>query len=240
MSTRLGICVGGAALFMWFLARQSRRRARPLKQADTPGDTFSEENAAPPIKVGPTLPIGGFHRRQLPAPAIALSSTEGRAMLKTAMAESSMEIFFRLAEAFHTQAEPAFCGLGTLVVVLNALEVDPGEIMVGPWRWYSESMLDCCVELEEVRERGLTFDEWSCLARCQGLVVDAVQAEESTLEAFRASVVGVCARMDAVVCVTYSRKPLGQAGDGHFSPIGGYHAPCAPHAGPAPPVALLR
>ncbi|KAL3892690.1 MAG: hypothetical protein SGPRY_014882, partial [Prymnesium sp.] len=47
-------------------------------------------------------------------------------------------------------AEPAYCGLGTLVNVLNALEVDPGIKSIGSWRWYSEEMLDCCVDLEEV------------------------------------------------------------------------------------------
>ena len=71
----------------------------------------------------PTLPVAGFHRRALPSPAIAMSSEEGRRLHKEAMAGGGMEIFFRLAEAFHTQAEPAYCGLGTLVTVLNALEI---------------------------------------------------------------------------------------------------------------------
>ena len=86
----------------------------------------------------PTLPAAGFHRRTLPAPAIGMSSEEGRKLHKEAMSEGGMEIFFRLAEAFHTQAEPAYCGLGTLVTVLNALEIDPGTVLIGAWRWYSE------------------------------------------------------------------------------------------------------
>eukprot|EP00964_Phaeocystis_antarctica_P026928 scaffold15154_cov75-Phaeocystis_antarctica.AAC.2 len=73
-------------------------------------------------------------------------------------------------QVFETQSEPAFCGLGTLVTALNALEVDPGELWKGPWRWYDAKMLwfglgydarmlDCCVDLDEIAERGLTFDE---------------------------------------------------------------------------------
>ena len=65
--------------------------------------------------------------------------------IKEAMAAGGMECFFRLAEAFHTQNEPAYCGLGTLVMVLNALEVDPGEVWKGSWRWYEEKMLGCCM-----------------------------------------------------------------------------------------------
>jgi len=114
-----------------------------------------------------------------------------------------MEAFFRVAEAFRTQDEPAFCGLGTLVTALNALEVygtcgqtsadhvcclsertclpgrarssldpacqvDPGEVWKGTWRWYVETMLDCCVDIETVKAHGITWDTWACLARCQG------------------------------------------------------------------------
>lgn len=42
-----------------------------------------------------------------------------------------MESYFRLAEQFRTQDEPAFCGLSTLTMVLNALAVDPGRVWKG-------------------------------------------------------------------------------------------------------------
>lgn len=31
----------------------------------------------------------------------------------------------------------------------------------GPWRWYHESMLDCCTPLEVVRAKGITMDKVS-------------------------------------------------------------------------------
>ena len=37
-----------------------------------------------------------------------------------------MEIYFLLAPQLLTQDEPAYCGLSSLVMVLNALAVDPG------------------------------------------------------------------------------------------------------------------
>ena len=67
----------------------------------------------------PTLP--SFYKRPLPPGCIAFSSEEGRRVFREALALGTMEGFFALAEQFHTQAEPAFCGLGTLVTVLNAL-----------------------------------------------------------------------------------------------------------------------
>ena len=39
-----------------------------------------------------------------------------------------MGCFFRLIGQFRTQDEPAFCGLGSLARVLNALNVDPMRI----------------------------------------------------------------------------------------------------------------
>lgn len=36
-----------------------------------------------------------------------------------------MEGFFNLISHFQTQSEPAYCGLATLAMVLNALAIDP-------------------------------------------------------------------------------------------------------------------
>lgn len=163
-----------------------------------------------------------FHRRALPANAIAFSSPEGRGLFSEALATDGMNGYFPLAEQFHTQSEPAFCGPGSLVVALNALSIDPGRQWKGPWRWFSEEMLDCCVPLTDVRERGVDVDEFACLARCNGADVEIHRGDVSSLEAWRAAVV-TAASGEAVVVASYDRAAMGQTGSGHFSPIGGYH-----------------
>lgn len=194
---------------------------RPLKSEDDRLAAPSIPSQAPPK---PSLPVGGFHRRPLPPPSIAFSSPDGKDKFKQSLANGDAEIFFRLSEAFRTQDEPAFCGLGTLVTALNALEVDPGKIWKGSWRWYAESLLDCCVDLEEIKQNGISWDEWLCIARCQGLRVDAHRAEASSIDSFRSAVRRCSASDTAILCVAYSRGALGQVGDGHYSPIGAYHA----------------
>ncbi len=164
-----------------------------------------------------------LYRRPLPADATAFSSPAGRRLFAEALAAGGLDGYFPLAEQFHTQSEPAFCGLGSLVVALNALAIDPGRLWKGPWRWFSEDLLDCCVSLEEVRRRGLDLDEVTCLARCNGAAVDLYRAETSDLTAWRASLTAA-ARGDGVVIASYNRANLDQTGEGHFSPIGGYHA----------------
>lgn len=132
--------------------------------------------------------------------------------------------YFPLAEQFHTQAEPAFCGLGTLVIILNALSIDPQRIWKGVWRWYGEEFLDCCQPLPSIKNNGITFDEFVCLARCNGAIATPYRYHQSHLTEFRETVQHVCSTPEGIhLVVAYSRKTLGQTGDGHFSPIGGYH-----------------
>jgi glutathione gamma-glutamylcysteinyltransferase len=164
-----------------------------------------------------------FHRRTLPTNAIAFSSPEGRAVFTEALATDGLKGYFLLAEQFHTQSDPTFCGLGSLVVALNSLSIDPGRVWKGPWRWFSEEMLDCCSPLDDVRARGVDIDEFACLARCNGADAEIHRGGDATLQAWREAL-ETAASGQAVVVAAYDRAALGQTGSGHFSPIGGYHA----------------
>ena len=161
------------------------------------------------------------YRRPLPNDAIAFSSPDGRRLFAEASGEGGMDGYFALAEQFHTQSDPAFCGLGSLVVALNALAIDPERPWKGPWRWFAEDLLDCCVPLAEVRRRGLHLDELECLARCNGADVATFRADTAGIDDWR-NALALAARGDAVIVASYDRAALGQTGSGHFSPIGGY------------------
>jgi glutathione gamma-glutamylcysteinyltransferase len=164
-----------------------------------------------------------LYRRPLPAESIAFSSPEGRRIFGEALAAGEMDGYFPLAEQFHTQSDPSFCGLGSLVVALNALAIDPGRLWKGPWRWFAEDLLDCCVPLAEVKQRGLDLDELACLARCNGADVDLERADAADVAAWRQALTA-SARGESVVIAAYDRAAMGQTGSGHFSPVGGYHA----------------
>jgi glutathione gamma-glutamylcysteinyltransferase len=163
--------------------------------------------------------------RPLPADLAALDSAEGRTLFGEALLGGTLQGYFRLAQQFHTQAEPAFCGLGSLVCALNALGIDPRRRWKGPWRWFSEELLDCCKSLDDVRRFGLTLDEVACLARCSGADVTVRRPLGAAAAAFREDLRSATAADDGpVLIVNYSRKTVAQTGDGHFSPIAGYHA----------------
>lgn len=168
-----------------------------------------------------------FHGRPLPADQPALAGPRGRVLFREALLSGHAESFFPLVSHLHTQAEPAWCGLGSLVTALNALAIDPGRTLKGPWRYFGEALLDCCKSLDATTAEGLTLTEVACLARCNGARVDVVHASGAdALERFRAELVqSVRASEGRFIVANYDRKPLGQTGSGHFSPLAAWHEP---------------
>ncbi|XP_058101558.1 glutathione gamma-glutamylcysteinyltransferase 1-like [Magnolia sinica] len=171
------------------------------------------------------MAVAGLYRRVLPSPpAIEFASSEGKQLFNEALQNGNMEGFFKLISYFQTQSEPAYCGLASLSVVLNALAIDPGRKWKGPWRWFDESMLDCCEPLEKVKAEGITFGKVACLARCAGAKVESFRTNQSTIDDFRKHVIRCSSSEDCHLITSYHRGPFKQTGSGHFSPIGGYHA----------------
>ncbi|KAJ3013561.1 hypothetical protein HKX48_005671 [Thoreauomyces humboldtii] len=192
---------------------------RPLR--DSSADVLSS------ITTVPTPPHPSnqtFYRRELPPNLHSFTSPAGRTLFKESVAAGTAEIYFSLSGNFTMQSEPAYCGLGSLAMVLNALAVDPGRRWKGVWRWYSDEMLECCAPREQIRKKGMTFTELACLARCNGLRVTAKRADQVSRDQFKKDLARVSASEDTHMVVSFSRKTLGQTGDGHFSPIGAYHA----------------
>jgi glutathione gamma-glutamylcysteinyltransferase len=174
-----------------------------------------------------------FYQRKLPVETcVAFASREGKNIFRSALEHGGLKSFYNVIEQHHTQTEPAFCGVSTLVLVLNALAVDPGQHWKGPWRWYEERMLNCCLDLEEIKNSGITLRDFQCLALCQGLTVDLQYCDDKTsLDDFRRAVEAACVEREGetdevadlqVLVVSYNRKILKQTGSGHFSPVAAY------------------
>ncbi|XP_022758471.1 glutathione gamma-glutamylcysteinyltransferase 3-like isoform X4 [Durio zibethinus] len=94
----------------------------------------------------------------------------------------------------------------------------------GPWRWFDDSMLDCCEPLEKIKSQGVTFGKVACLAVCNGAQVEPFRTDQSSLDDFRKRVISCTSSEDCHLIVSYNRAVFKQTGTGHFSPIGGYHA----------------
>ncbi|GAA5906077.1 phytochelatin synthase family protein [Sporobolomyces salmoneus] len=177
----------------------------------------------------PSLASKTFYKRPLPDSCIAFNSPPGRQIFAQALSEGNLDSYFLLSQHFLTQNEPAYCALGTLAMILNALEMDPQRVWKGSWRFYDQDMLDCCRPLSDIAQVGLTLAEFACLANCNGLrarvqsppVGMTEESRKKAIEQFRRDLVKA-SRGKEVMALSYSRKVLGQTGTGHFSPIGGY------------------
>ncbi|KAK8962912.1 Glutathione gamma-glutamylcysteinyltransferase 1 [Platanthera guangdongensis] len=203
------------------------------------------------------MAVGGLYRRILPSPpAIEFASSEGKQLFSEALQCGTMEGFFKLISSFQTQSEPAYCGLASLSMVLNALSIDPGRkwkadtllVFTGcpmlflsffypnryfepyihkffctllralfgaldkpcPWRWFDESMLDCCEPLEKVKAEGITFGKVACLAHCSGAKVKAYRTNQSSLDDFRDYIIRCTSSEEWHLIASYHRKPFKQ------------------------------
>jgi glutathione gamma-glutamylcysteinyltransferase len=197
----------------------------------------------PPPLPKPTYSV---HKRVLPATLIALSSPEGRQLLVESLANQTAESYWSLTEQFVNQSDPAFCGVTTLLMVLNAMNMDPNVRWKGGWRYYGDEdvlLQRCCLNAERIRRVGITMEQFMTLGCCHGMritmkrpavVLDEetkrlppMSAPHYTLEEFRKDIQQTLDsrfnKENAILVSSFSRAALKQTGDGHFSPIAAYH-----------------
>ena len=107
----------------------------------------------------------------MPPNLVPLSSKSGKIRFSQSLSLGYAESYFPLAEQFTNQSDPAFCGVTTLCVILNAMALDPNVRWRGGWRWYGDDSMvlnNCCLSGERVRRGGINVEEFVSLGRCQG------------------------------------------------------------------------
>ena len=101
-------------------------------QCEIPPSTLTEE-LPPPLPE----PKYSFHKRLMPSNLTALSSRAGRRRFLEALSSDKAEAYLPLAEQFLNQSDPAYCGITTLAMILNACAVDPNV----RWRGYVQETI---------------------------------------------------------------------------------------------------
>lgn len=87
--------------------------------------------------------------------------------------------------------------------------------VAGPWRWFDDSMLDCCEPLVKIKAEGISFGKLACLAHCNGAEVQAFRSNESTIDDFRRYVIQCADSEDCHMITSYHR--------GHFKQVTRFH-----------------
>jgi hypothetical protein len=129
---------------------------------------------------------------------------------------------------FVTQQTQAFCGVASIVMVLNALAVPaPESAALSPFSAFDQDNFfsertEAVLPRAVLERQGMTLDELGLLIAAFGLHADVQHASDTTLDHFRRAMMDILATEDRFVIVNYLRSALGQKTGGHISPLAAY------------------
>lgn len=163
----------------------------------------------------------------LPRSLIAFNSAEGEQLLLESKARKD---YWNLSMQFVTQNNQAYCGVASIVMVLNALSIPaPVALEYSPYHvftqdnFFNNEQTKRVISPEVVSRQGMTLEQLGQLLESYPVKVEVYHASESSLEKFRSSVVANLKQPDNFVLVNYLRKSMGQEKGGHISPIAAYN-----------------
>jgi hypothetical protein len=154
----------------------------------------------------------------LPSSLIALESPAGRELL----AESAfIADYERLAANFVSQSRPAFCGVASSVITLNALRNPTPPLDQSTFFTDSASKIK---DPLRVTLSGMALGQLADFLRAHGAEATVVYASDTDIDSFRSIARRNLMTSGDFVLVNYQRAELGQVEMGHISPLAAYNA----------------
>ena len=163
----------------------------------------------------------------LPGNLIDLRSGQGERLLHDS---DAMEAFIPLSSNFITQKTQAYCGVASMVMVLNALQLPaPAVPECDPYHTFTQDNLlneqtDRILPRDVLAKQGMTLDQLGGMLASQPVTVEVHHAADSTPGAFRTSARDHLSTEGQFVIINYLRKAIGQERGGHISPLAAYDA----------------
>ena len=169
--------------------------------------------------------VGHAQTLKLPDNLIGFSTAAGEADFAEADAR---EAYFPLSSNFLTQKTQAFCGVASIVMVLNALGVPaPSVPEYEPYHTYTQdNVLNASTEAilprDVIAKQGMTLDQIGGILAAVPVKAEVRHAADSSVEEFRILASAALAQPRHFVIVNYLRKVIGQEIGGHISPLAAY------------------
>jgi hypothetical protein len=163
----------------------------------------------------------------LPEALINLNSDRGARLL---IESEAMDAYWPLSIQFVTQKKQTYCGVATLVMVLNALSVPaPATPEFEPFRTFTQDNVlneqtEKILPEEILAKQGMTLDQFGEVLGTYPVKADVRHAADSSLDEFRTLASQYLGAPDGYVIANYLRDALGQQRGGHFSPLAAYDA----------------
>lgn len=176
---------------------------------------------------------------ELPGNLLDYRTQESHLRLVRCLTNGTASTFLSLSSCYRTQSRPAYCGLATLAIALNSLQIDPSRVWKTKERWYTEQLLGTCRPLQLVEELGIPMEVFRCLALQNGADCKMTRPSDDNNDyiQFQKDVCFSCVTVhsdkmintdihERIMCVAYDRYSLGMQGlgpgKGHYSPIAAY------------------
>jgi hypothetical protein len=140
------------------------------------------------------------------------------------------EAYFPLADNFLTQKTQSYCGVASIVMVLNALGVPaPAVPEYEPYRTFTQDNVldartDKVLPRETLARQGMTLDQIGGILALEPVKAEVHHASDSSVEEFRKLASDYLRESSHFVIVNYLRKALGEERGGHISPLAAYDA----------------
>jgi Phytochelatin synthase len=163
----------------------------------------------------------------LPEPLIGLNSERGARLLLESEANRA---YWPLSIQFVTQKNQAYCGVASLVMVLNALGVPaPASPEFEPFKTFTQDNLlneetEKVLPKEVLSKIGMTLDQIGGILGSYSVTADVRHAADTSLDEFRKLATETLNTPNRYVIVNYLRRTIGQERGGHISPIAAYDA----------------
>jgi hypothetical protein len=163
----------------------------------------------------------------LPQNLINLNSSQGSALLQDSEA---LQSYWPLSIQFVTQKNQAFCGVASIVMVLNALGIPaPTTPEFDPYKTFTQDNIftpatEKVLPQETLRKIGMTLNQIGGFIETYGVKAEVHHASDSSVEEFRTLAKEYLSTPDHHVIVNYLRKSIGQEKGGHISPLAAYDA----------------
>lgn len=136
--------------------------------------------------------------------------------------------FFAVQPYLESQQNLAFCGPASIAAVLNSLDMPrPSVGQLYPYSYFTQDNIftpatQHIKSYVRVSTQGMTLTEITAFLNTLGVKAGSHYGDRLTLMQFRALIEATLARPDSRIIINYNRKPLGQKGEGHLSPLTAY------------------
>jgi hypothetical protein len=162
----------------------------------------------------------------LPSNLISFNSPEGEELL---LESEAREDYWDLSTQFVTQINQAYCGVASMVMVLNSLDIPaPSAPQYTPYNVFTQEHFfdnpatQQVLSSDVVARQGMTLDELGGLLTSYSVNAQVYHSADTTLDEFRRLVVANLDEPNNFVLVNYLRSAIGQERGGHISPIAAY------------------